>query len=86
MGPSLIFCGVVAVGGQLIANHLESRRGQAKDEDDSWWGSKFSPLKKLSDEDYVNMMDEKILRVDADIALIDERIAQLKAGEAKLNS
>lgn len=28
------------------------------------------------------MMDEKILRVDADIALIDDRIAKLKADAA----
>lgn len=78
MGPSLIFCGVAAVGGQLVANHFASRQKKAKDEDDSWLGSKWSPLKKLTDEEYISMMDEKILRVDADIALIDDKIAQLR--------
>lgn len=83
MGPSLMFCGVAAVGGQLIVNHFASRQGRAKDEDadDSWFGSKWSPLKKLTNEEYVDMMGEKILRVEADIALIDDRIAQLKASQ-----
>jgi hypothetical protein len=78
MGSSLIFCGVAAVGGQLVANHFTSRQEKAQDEDDSWLGSKWSPLKKLTDEEYISMMDEKILRVDADIALIDDKIAQLR--------
>lgn len=79
MGSSLIFCGVAAVGGQLVANHFTSRQEKAKEaEDGSWLGSKWSPLKKLTDEEYISMMDEKILRVDADIALIDDKIAQLR--------
>lgn len=83
MGPSLVFCGVAAVGGQFIVNHFANRQGRVKDEDadDSWFGSKWSPLKKLTDEEYVDMMGEKILRVEADIALIDDRIAQLKASQ-----
>lgn len=87
MGPSLVFCGVAAVGGQLIVNHFENRQAKAKakaeDEDNSWFSSKWSLLKKLTDEEYVHMMGEKILRVEADIALIDDRIAQLKASEGK---
>lgn len=80
---SILFCGVVAIGGQFVVNHISSRRAQAKeDEDDSWMASKWSPLKKLSDEEYTHMMGEKLLSVEADIALIDERVAQLRAEQA----
>lgn len=40
----------------------------------SWW----SPMQVLSDEDYEKMMQEKLLRVEADIAMIDDKIAALR--------
>lgn len=52
-------------------------------EDGHWLGGRYSPLKQLSDEEYIHMMDEKILRVDADIALIDELIAELKGQQQR---
>jgi hypothetical protein len=41
----------------------------------------LNPLKKLTDEEYIDMMKEKILKVEVDIALIDDRIAELRAAE-----
>lgn len=64
-----------------MANRLATRQPKIKDENESWFRSKWSPLKKLTDEEYVDMMSEKILRVEADIALIDDRIAELRAAE-----
>ncbi|KAI1180069.1 hypothetical protein F4777DRAFT_530831 [Nemania sp. FL0916] len=42
------------------------------------WYNKWSPLKKLTDEEYVAKLEEKILRFDAEIAIIDENIASLR--------
>ena len=36
--------------------------------------SKWSPMSVLSDEEYVEMMQEKLLKVEAEIAIIDDRI------------
>ncbi|CAI6085447.1 unnamed protein product [Clonostachys chloroleuca] len=77
---SMILCSIMTASGQAIANHFSGRKAE-KDEDDSWLRSKWSPLKKLNDQEYVDMMEEKMLRVDADIALIDERIAQLREAQ-----
>ncbi|KAL5615070.1 hypothetical protein BROUX41_005130 [Berkeleyomyces rouxiae] len=41
-------------------------------------GSKWSPFSRISDDQYVNIMEEKILRAEADISLIDDRIAELR--------
>ncbi|KAM0501248.1 hypothetical protein ACHAPB_005136 [Verticillium nonalfalfae] len=41
--------------------------------------SKWSPLKKLTDDEYRHLMDEKVLRIDTEIALIDDKIAELRA-------
>jgi len=39
---------------------------------------KWSPFSILSDEDYEKMLRERMLKVDVEIALIDDRIADLE--------
>lgn len=45
--------------------------------------SKWSPMKVLSDEEYENMLRERLLRVNAEIALVDESIERLRAEHVK---
>ena len=45
--------------------------------------SRWVPLKAISDEDYEKMLGEKLVRVEADIALIDEQLASLRAQSGK---
>ncbi|KAJ4309731.1 hypothetical protein N0V84_011344 [Fusarium piperis] len=75
--PAMLVWTVLGAGGQMAVNGMSSRQPKAKDENVSWI-SRWSPLKKLTDEEYTNMMSEKMLRIDADIALIDDRIAELR--------
>jgi hypothetical protein len=67
----------VGAGGQMIANRMAARKPKVQDENESFW-TRWTPLKKLTDQEYRDMMSEKMLRIDADIALIDDRIAELK--------
>ncbi|KID97659.1 hypothetical protein MAJ_06337, partial [Metarhizium majus ARSEF 297] len=78
--PAMVIWGLVGAGGQAIANRSAPSQA-SKSSDGSSWLSKLSPLKKLTDEEYIDMMKEKILKVEVDIALIDDRIAELKAAE-----
>ncbi len=41
-------------------------------------------MKALSDSEYENMLREKLLRVNAQIALVDENIEALRAQEHEL--
>ncbi|KAL8630539.1 hypothetical protein Q9189_003749 [Teloschistes chrysophthalmus] len=41
--------------------------------------SKWSPMKVLSDEEYERMLRQKLLRVDAEIAILDDDIAKARA-------
>lgn len=75
----MIIWGLVGAGGQAIANRSPSEG--SKSSDGTSWLSRLSPLKKLTDDEYIDMMKEKILKVEVDIALIDDRIAELKAAE-----
>ena len=43
--------------------------------------SDWSPLKPISDEEYRDRLKEQLLQVDADIALLEEDIAALRAAE-----
>jgi hypothetical protein len=75
----MLVYGLAAAGGQVAVNLIAGQKRVDKEEhSSSWLSSPWSPLQKLSDEEYVSMMQEKILRVDADIALIDDRIAKLR--------
>ncbi|KAL8748767.1 MAG: hypothetical protein Q9199_008071 [Rusavskia elegans] len=45
--------------------------------------SKWSPMKVLSDEQYERMLREKLLRVEAELAIVDEDVEKLKRREEK---
>ena len=43
---------------------------------------KWSPIKKLSDAEYEAMLQEKLVGVEADLALIDEEIGRVRRDAA----
>lgn len=45
--------------------------------------SKWIPLKSLSDEDYRGILNEKLLGIEAEISIIDERIQDLEKAKAE---
>lgn len=45
--------------------------------------SKWIPLKSLSDEDYRGVLNEKVLGIEAEISIIDERIHELEKAKAE---
>ena len=45
---------------------------------------KWSPLTVVSDEDYGNLLKEKLLRVEAEIALVDEEMERLRRDERRM--
>jgi hypothetical protein len=42
---------------------------------------KWSPMKTLSDEEYANILREKMLAMDAQIALVNEEVERLRQEE-----
>lgn len=80
--PSALMWAATMTGGQLVVNYWSSRPSQQGDNDGSWLRSKWSPLKKLTDREYIEMMEEKMLKLDVEIALIDDRIAELRMADS----
>ncbi|KAI1340455.1 hypothetical protein F5Y15DRAFT_40315 [Xylariaceae sp. FL0016] len=85
-GPRNIIPGILVFGtlgaGSAYATPT-SGRVESKPKT-SWVDSKWSPLKRLSDKDYAMMVEEKLLRLDAEIAIINENIESLKASKEEV--
>ena len=77
---------VFGAAGQALYNSADARnsaRAAAPETGlkNSWLNSKWSPMKVLSDKEYEDMLREKLLRVNAEIALVDESIEALRVQE-----
>ncbi len=92
--PGTIMFTLCGWGGQRIYNYLDARntkqlweRAQLDPEEQNkprapimqrFLQSKWSPVTPLSDEQYENILREKILQVEAEIALVDDRIEEFR--------
>jgi len=76
---------VFGAGGQKLYNLADDRQSaaalQAPEAKSSWINSRWSPVRSLSDDEYGAMLQEKLLRIDAEIAIVDERIAAVREQE-----
>jgi hypothetical protein len=89
--PATLVFTVFGFGGQSIYNALDARNTQEhqdkienpkKPEEENllhrFAKSRWSPMKFLSDEEYEHMLQEKLLHIESEIALIDETIEKFK--------
>lgn len=79
--PGILVFSTLGSGASYVSQKLKRPEGQEGKPKTSWLDSKWSPLTRLSDADYVERLEEKLLRIDADLAIIDDHIASLKAKE-----
>lgn len=86
--PGAIIWGVAGLAGQASATTVARLADQPGDSrplldvlaDKPWW-----PLKRLSDADYENETREKLIAVEAEIALIDEKIDSIRQSQVTQN-
>ncbi|OBT61360.1 hypothetical protein VE03_09322 [Pseudogymnoascus sp. 23342-1-I1] len=83
---TLIFATFGALG-QAAYNYADARQGAKEDSNGDaaggkggWLDSKWSPVKALSDEEYGRILEERLLKLEAEIALVDESIEEVKKG------
>lgn len=85
MLPGAIILGLMGLGGQAaytgFAAVLDSP-GERRPilevlSDSSWW-----PLKSISDEDYEHELAEKVIEIEAEISMIDDKIVTLKRADS----
>ena len=85
MIPGLLVWSAVGFGGQVLVDVISPTASRQSDERsrpgfiERIAASKWSPMTKLSDEQYANIQREKLLRIEAEIATIDDDIAKLNS-------
>ncbi|KAF6832212.1 hypothetical protein CPLU01_06311 [Colletotrichum plurivorum] len=79
--PGVIVFSMVGAVGQAVVNATQGSPTDVKQEKKSIFESSWSPLKKLTDDEYRDMIDEKMLKIDVEIALVDDKIAELRASK-----
>ncbi|KAJ5098115.1 hypothetical protein N7532_005116 [Penicillium argentinense] len=82
--PGLVIFSILGFGGQSVFNKVDAwQMGRAqtlsKPFAQRMAESKWIPFRHLSDEEYRNMLNEKLLSVEAEIALLDEKIEELES-------
>lgn len=78
--PGMLFFGLAGAVGQKVVDMRDSKEDVEGEKGSGfgWMNGKWSPVKVLTDQEYEVMLREKILRVDADIAIVDESISAVK--------
>jgi hypothetical protein len=82
--PGSVMGTLLSFTGQSIYNIMDARNTKLLSDPvkDSIWQramrSEWSPVKSLTNEEYTNLLREKLLRVEVDIAIIDDDIAKLR--------
>ncbi|KAL2017875.1 hypothetical protein VTK56DRAFT_1579 [Thermocarpiscus australiensis] len=81
--PGALMFSIFGAGGQAIANWRAAKAQSFPSTPDKGFWSKWSPVTRLSDQDYEKILEEKLLRVEADIAVVDDHIRELRESEKR---
>jgi hypothetical protein len=79
--PGTVVFAMVGALGQVAYNLADSgeRRRDADTLDQGLWlNSRWSPVKALSDDEYGKILQERLLRLNAEIAILDDNIEAVK--------
>ncbi|KAH8894878.1 hypothetical protein GQ53DRAFT_804505 [Thozetella sp. PMI_491] len=80
--PGIFVWSLAGAAGQKVVGEFQERRDMSDPvKKQSWLDSKWSPLHKMTDTEYHNYLQEKILSVEAEIAIIDDHIRDLRASK-----
>lgn len=95
--PGTVVFALSGLAGQSIYNRLDSQHSYSilpstnaahppSESPSSFWrtllSKRYSPMKVLSDAEYETMLRERLLRVEVEIALVDEKIRRLRQSES----
>ncbi|KAK4241876.1 hypothetical protein C8A03DRAFT_29905 [Achaetomium macrosporum] len=81
--PGALMFSLYGAGGQAFANWWAARAANAPAKSGGGFWSKWNPITKLSDQDYEKILEEQLLRVEADIAITDDRIKELVESDSR---
>ncbi|KXX75790.1 hypothetical protein MMYC01_207780 [Madurella mycetomatis] len=82
--PGALMFSLFGAGGQAVANWRAARAANAPPTSSKGFWARWSPFTRLSDRDYEKILEERLLRVEVDIAMIDDHIKELRESEKQM--
>jgi hypothetical protein len=83
--PGAAMIGLIGLAGQssynLFSEAQRSESGPHRSVMQRLTESEWAPLKALSDQQYEEILQQKLLKIDVELSMIDEKIATLKAAK-----
>lgn len=81
--PGLVVFSLLGFGGQTVFNTIDAWQMEKVQTPTRPWAqriadSKWIPFRNLSDGEYRDILSEKLLSIEAEIALVDEKIEALE--------
>ncbi|CAK7242322.1 MAG: hypothetical protein STHCBS139747_003810 [Sporothrix thermara] len=83
--PAMAIFSIFGASGQAVLNKMPSGDAAADPNakpKSSWLDSKWSPVTPMTDAQYAAFIDDKILKLDVELAMIDDKLAALRASKA----
>ncbi|KAK1768570.1 hypothetical protein QBC33DRAFT_535419 [Phialemonium atrogriseum] len=77
VAPGILAFTLLGAGGQAVANSIAPNTWETTKT--RFLSSKWSPVTPLSDQEYEEFLEEKLLKVEAEIALLDDNIRALQS-------
>jgi hypothetical protein len=89
--PGAIMFSIYGALGQTLYNYADTQKSARAEatpnsKTNSWIDSKWSPIRRISEAEYEEMLQEKLLRVNVEIALVDDKIDEIRAEERELGA
>ncbi|KAL1897109.1 hypothetical protein Sste5346_004314 [Sporothrix stenoceras] len=82
--PAIAVFSIFGATGQAVVNALPS--GAAPDDSNSkssWLDSRWSPVTPMTDTEYATFIEDKILKLDVEVSMIDDQLAALRERKAQ---
>ncbi|KAI0014030.1 hypothetical protein F4779DRAFT_612838 [Xylariaceae sp. FL0662B] len=73
--PGILVFSTLGAGSSYLSQRFKNREPRPKS---SWFDSQWIPVRRLSDQEYEEKLEEKILRLEADISIVEDNINSLK--------
>jgi hypothetical protein len=81
--PAIAVFSVFGASGQAIVNAISTGVAPDGKPKSSWLDSKWSPVTPMTDTEYATFIQDKILKLDVEMSMIDDQLAALRARKSQ---
>ncbi|ERT01228.1 hypothetical protein HMPREF1624_02470 [Sporothrix schenckii ATCC 58251] len=81
--PAVAIFSIFGASGQAVLNAMSTGATPDAKSKSDWLASKWSPVTPMTDTEYATFIQDKILKLDVEVSMIDDQLAALRARKAQ---